>query len=73
MGKKVSDLVLCFSSSFAYSEAAKVWPIYRRLLIIEINRFVKRAFDVTGRARHVVETAEGTRTYSKDAHRVREK
>ena len=23
MGKKVSDIVLCFSSSFAYSEAAK--------------------------------------------------
>ena len=27
MGKKISDLVLCFSSSFAYSEVAKVWPI----------------------------------------------
>ena len=26
MGKKVSDLVLCFSSSFAYPEATKVWP-----------------------------------------------
>ena len=30
MGKKVSDFVLCFGSRFAYSEAAKVWPIYRR-------------------------------------------
>ena len=27
MGKKVSAFVLCFSSRFAYSEAAKVWPI----------------------------------------------
>ena len=63
MGKKVSDLVLCFSLSFAYSEAAKVWPIYRRrivasndrlmwlryVLVIEINRLVKRAFDVAGK------------------------
>ena len=63
MGKKVSDFVLCFSSRFAYSEAAKVWPMYRRrivpsngrlmwlreVLIIEINRLVKRAFDVAGR------------------------
>ena len=63
MGKKVSDFVLCFSLRFAYSEAAKVGPIYRRrivpsngrltwlrkVLIIEINSLVKRAFDVAGR------------------------
>ena len=29
MGKKVSDFGLCFSSRFAYSEAAKVWPTLR--------------------------------------------
>ena len=60
MGKKVSDLVLCFSSSFAYPEATKVWPNIlvpsngrlmwlRYVLIIAINRLVKRAFDVAGR------------------------
>ena len=38
----------------------------------EINRLVKRAFDVAGRerARRVVETAVGTRTYSKHARRI---
>ena len=38
----------------------------------EINRLVKRAFDVAGRerVRRVVETAVGTRTYSKDARRI---
>ena len=63
MSAKWGRFVLCFSSRFAYSEAAKVWPIYRRrivpsngrlmwqryLLIIEMNRLVKRAFDVAGR------------------------
>ena len=40
-------------------------------LIIEINRLVKRAFDVAGReSSRVVETAVGTRTYSKDARRI---
>ena len=33
MGKKVSDLVLYFSSSLAYSEIAEVWPIYRRRIV----------------------------------------
>ena len=33
MGKKVSDLVLYFSSSLAYSEVAEVWPIYRRRIV----------------------------------------
>ena len=42
------------------------------MLIIEINRLVKRAFDVAGRVCRIVETAEETRTYFKDAHRVRE-
>ena len=37
MGKKVSDLVLCFSLSFAYSEAAKVWPIYVQTRIVPSN------------------------------------
>ena len=38
----------------------------------EINRLVKRAFDVAWRerARRVVETAVGTRTHSKDARRI---
>ena len=38
----------------------------------EINRLVKRAFDVAGRerARRVVETAVGTRTYSKVKRRT---
>ena len=33
MGENVSDLVLCFSSSSAYSEAAKVWSIYTRRIV----------------------------------------
>ena len=43
MGKKVSDLVLCFSSSFAYSEAAeaaKVWAIYRRRIVPSNGRLM---------------------------------
>ena len=42
MGKKVSDFVLCFSSRFAYSEAAKVWPIY----IQTANRTIERSPNV---------------------------
>ena len=42
MGKKVSDLVLCFSSSFAYSEVAKVWPI----IIETANRTIERSPNV---------------------------
>ena len=40
MGKKVSDLVLCFSSSFAYSEAAEVWPIYTRRIVPSNGRLM---------------------------------
>ena len=42
MGKKVSDFVLCFSSRFAYSEAAKVWPIilYRRRIVPSNGRLM---------------------------------
>ena len=42
MGKKVSDFVLCFSSRFAYSEAAKVWPIYRRRIVPSNGRLMWR-------------------------------
>ena len=41
MGKKVSDFVLCFSSRFAYSEAAKVWPIMQKA-----NRTIERSPNV---------------------------
>ena len=37
---KVSDFVLCFSSRFAYSEAAKVWPIYRRRIVPSNGRLM---------------------------------
>ena len=40
MGKKVSDLVLCFSSSFAYSEAANACPIYRRRIVPSKGRLM---------------------------------
>ena len=42
MGKKVSDLVLCFSSGFAYSEAAQVWPTYIQMT----NRTIERSPNV---------------------------
>ena len=40
MGKKVSDLVLCFSSSFAYFEAANIWPIHRRRIVPSKGRLI---------------------------------
>ena len=48
MGKKVNDFILCFSSSFAFSEVANVSNRTTEHYIIEINKFVKRALDVAG-------------------------